>query len=150
MKKFRFSLQTVHNVREMKRENEQLKLAELQAAFNDAAEKLAEAEHLRQKTTDDYSRKLQANELDAFEMDLTVKFLNVLFHRENEARERLADIKQSCRQQGLKVADAAQAVEITSKLREKHRVRHQNELARFEQNNLDEMVSTSFVRKMNQ
>lgn len=147
MKKFKFSLQTVHDVREMRREQEQMKLADLQLKFTEAKEKLAEAEALRQKTAETYSEKLGANDIDAFEMDLTMKFLNVLYHRENEARERLAEIKQSCRNQSRRVADAAQSLEITEKLRRKQILRHQNDVTRAEQTEIDELVSTSFAKK---
>ncbi len=150
MKTFKFSLQSVHDVREMRSETERLKLADLQSEVADATAKLLEAESLRQKATAEYSRKLRENELDAFEMALTTKFLNVLFHREREARQRLANLTQSCQHQSERVAEAAQSLEVTNKLKAKHRARYDAEVDRHEQNNLDEMVSMSYARKISQ
>ena len=49
MKKFKFTLQTVHNVREMQQEKEELVLSERQTEVNQATARLAEIERLHRR-----------------------------------------------------------------------------------------------------
>lgn len=147
MKKFKFSLQPVHNLREAKLEQEQLRLANLQEALAKAFDSLEKAERNRLDATDDYARKIQAGELPSLEFSLMMNYLKTLALRENEARQRVEEARHAFAQQSNRLADAMRDVEATGKLRERQQARHNLELARAEQNALDEMVSINYARQ---
>lgn len=147
MKKFKFTLQPVHNLREAKLEQEQLRLASLQEALAKAFDSLEKAERERLDATDEYARKIQAGELPSLDFSLMMNYLKTLAHREKEARKNLDDAKHACAQQINRLTEAMRDVEATGKLRERQQARHDLELARAEQNTLDEMVSISYARQ---
>ena len=148
MKKFKFTLQTVHNVREMRQEKEKIVLSERQAEVNLAAASVAQIEKLRLEGIEDYARRLNSGEqLNAMEMELNSNhFASLNLHRQ-EAEKVLAQKTQACRQQGETVARAMREVKITDRLRETQKARHQTEFARQEQNNADELVSATYARR---
>lgn len=151
MKKFKFTLQTVHGVRESRQEKEQLILSQLQAETSLALEEIFEIENKRRVALDTYSRRLECGEqIDPLEMELSAKYLVSLDAIEREKRQILAQKKQACARQSAVVAAAAQAVQATAKIRETQRSRHNLELARSEQIALDEMVSVKFARALYQ
>lgn len=150
MKKFKFSLQTVHNLREVKREQEQLKLADLRTKLDDASTQLQAVENKRRETLDKYSEQLQRGEIDAFQMALLTDYLKALSNRETAARENVKLAQQACAHQTKTLAEAARCVEVTAKLHERQRAKFELEAARVEQNNLDEMVSLNFARQLTQ
>lgn len=148
MKKFKFSLQTVHNLRETKREQEQLKLADLRIKLEDASKQLEAVENKRRETLDKYAAKLQQGEVDVFQMSLLTDYLKALSNCETTARENVKIAQQACSNQSKTLAEAARSVEVTTKLHERQRAKFDLESARVEQNNLDEMVSINFARQL--
>lgn len=148
MKKFKFSLQTVHELRESKRDQELSKLAELQNALAQITEELEQAERERHEATENYANKIQAGELLSFEIALMLDYLRSLATREQAARARLEQARQACLSQSRNVAEASREVKVTSALRERHHARHLLEMNRAEQTALDEMVSINFARQM--
>jgi flagellar export protein FliJ len=150
MKKFKFTLQSVHNVREIKQEREELALAQLQTEANRASAQVEAAENARINAYKDYAQRLRTGEIDPVEMALTVKYLNALSTHEQTTRQVLEEKKQACANQSEKVAAAAREVKTTAILRQSQYARHMLELARTEQTALDEMVTTTFARQMSQ
>ena len=149
MKKFEFSLQTVHNVREMRQDKEKIVLSERQAEVNKAAASVAHFEKLRFESIENYSQRLNSGEqLSAREMELNLNHFASLNRLQQEAEKVLEQKKQACLQQGETVADAMREVKITDRLRETQKARHQIEFARQEQNNIDELVSANFARQI--
>jgi flagellar export protein FliJ len=151
MKKFKFSLQSVHELREAKREQEQIKLGELQNQLADARKRLDETQQMRRRANENYAAHITGgNRIDAFELELTVKYLKAL---ENYERQLVADmekLKWRCRQQSETVTFAAREVEATSKLRERQMTRHKLETNRAEQTTLDELAAITFARRLTQ
>ncbi len=151
MKKFKFTLQTVHNVREMKQDKELQILSELQNEAAKAAEQVTEIENLRERAIENYSRRLEAGEqIAAFELELNSNHLSALDRLIREAVQILEAKKQACAQQGKTVAAATQQVKITNQLHDNQKQKHQLEVSRYEQNALDELVSANFARRMSQ
>lgn len=149
MKKFKFTLQTVHNVRQMKQEKEELVLSEKQNEANRAAERLDELERARVDAIEKYTGKMKAGEfLSAYEMELNTNHLAALDRVIREAQADLEQKKRACAAQGEIVAAASREVKITDRLRETQQNRHRLETARQEQNALDELVSANFARQM--
>lgn len=151
MKKFNFTLQTVHNVRELKQEKEQLILGELQTEAAKAADRVSEIERMRFTAIENYANRLEnGGSLNAFEMELTVNHINTLDRLRREAEQNLELKKQACLRQTQNLAAATREVKITNRLRENQQARHRLESDRHEQNALDELVSANFARKMSQ
>ena len=151
MKKFKFKLQTVHNVREMKQEKEQLVLSELQKEAAKAAERVAEIDQLRFKAIANYARRIECGQtIDPYELELNSNHIAALDRLQREAKENLEIKRQACARQSKTVAAAAREVKVTNRLRENQEQRHQLELERQDQNNIDEIVTSNFARRMSQ
>lgn len=149
MKKFNFTLQTVHSVREMRQEKEQLVFSQLQNEAEIVVNQIAEIESRRRTALETYARRLECGEqIDPLEMELSVKYLTSLDLLARHSKQILAEKKQACDKQSEKLAAAAQAVKATAKIRETQRARHHLELARGEQIALDEMVTINFARAL--
>jgi flagellar export protein FliJ len=148
MKKFKFTLQTVHSVRETRQEKESLTLAELRAEAGQAAARVASIEKIRLQTIEDYTLRLHSGEqLNAMEMELNSNHFASLNNLQKEAEKVLQEKKQACLRQVEIVTAAMREVKVTDQLRETQKERHQLEFARLEQNNVDELVSTNFARR---
>jgi flagellar export protein FliJ len=149
MKKFKFTLQTVHNVREMKQEREEQTLAELIGEVNRASERIEQIEKMRREAVEKYTQRLRAGEiLNATELELHAKYFNSLDELQRQAEKDLTLKNQACTVQRAKLADAARQVKITDRLREQQFVRHQLEVEKHQQTALDEIVSAGFARKL--
>jgi flagellar export protein FliJ len=149
VKRFKFRLQTVHDLREMQRESAEQKLAEAGARMAQAGDQLAKIECRLEEAASSYAQSLQSGEVDPFESALHTNFLNSLSQQKSAAREQLAKMKSeydSCRQLAI---EAARAVEATDKLRERQRARYKLETQRTEQNMLDEMAMLLAGRRTN-
>lgn len=150
MKKFKFTLQTVHNVREMRQEKEQLVLAGLQNEAAQAAEQIEKIEEAYILAIENYGHKLgNGKAMNIGEMELDAMYLSALERQKRRAIEILNEKKQACMQQGVKLAATAREVKITDRLRENQVLRHRLETAKHEQTALDEMVSANFARELN-
>jgi flagellar export protein FliJ len=141
MKKFRFSLQTVHDLRETRRDEEERTLALTANAAQEAADQLAETRQAHSRATDVYAARLQSGEIDPFDATLSVNYLASLLKREREDQTRLRDRERVHEAQRTITAEAARAAEATAKLRERQRERHKLESSRAEQEMLDEMAT---------
>jgi flagellar export protein FliJ len=151
MKKFKFTLQAVHNVREIKQEKELLILSELQAEAAKAADRIKEIEQLRSKAIENYARRLESGRaIDPYELELNSNHISALDRLQREAQKTLEMKKQACFRQSKTVEAAVREVKITKRLRETQQARYQLEAGRQEQNNLDELVSANYARQMSQ
>lgn len=148
MKKFKFKLQSLHNVREIKQEKEQAILAKIQQEINELREKIAEIEQMRFTAIENYAGKLKHGEkINPIEMELNSKHISSLDRLKQETLENLADKEKVFSEQVKKVAEAKKEVKITENLREKKLARHRLELANHEQNALDDIVSAKYARQ---
>ena len=149
MKKFEFKLETVHKVREIRQDREAVILAELQEAANQAAQKVARIEAMRQKAIDNYTSRLASGEqLDAREMELNSNHFASLNRLQKDAEVELREKRHLCNQQIGAVTEAMRDVKITDRLRETQAERHRLEYSRQEQNGVDEHVSATFARRI--
>lgn len=149
MKKFKFTLQTVHNVREMKQEKEQAILSDLQTQAAHAADRVNELEQLRFKAIETYGQRLETGEtINAYELELNSNHIADLDRLQQQAQKNLEQKKQACIAQSKSVASAAREVKVTNRLRENQQTRHRLEAVRQEQTALDELVSANYARRM--
>lgn len=150
MKKFKFKLQTVHSVREMRQEKEQFVLAQLQTEANKIREEIERIEQNRTNAIKKYLEKVNSGELiNPAEMELNLRHIADLERRRRELQELLEEKKLACKEQSRKVAEANKKVKITERLRENQQDQYKQELEREEQNSLDEIISANFARRIN-
>src|ERR1043165_3758262 len=95
MKKFRFSLQTVHDLREARRDEAERNLSCKATAAQEAAEQLAETRHTHARASDAFAARLQFGEIDPFEATLSVNYLAALLKREREDYARLEECERA-------------------------------------------------------
>lgn len=149
MKKFVFSLQTVHNVREMRREKEELVLSEMRSEAAKAAADLAVIEKMCIDAIENYTQKMKKGEpMNPFEMELNTKHLTALDRLMRDAQTLLEQKNLACSRQSQIVAVAGREVKITERLRENQQSKHRIELQRSEQTALDELVSANYARRI--
>lgn len=149
MKKFKFSLQTVHNVRELRLKKEEIALSTLRAEVARAEEHLVATERTRFDALENYSRKLNNREpMSPYEMEMHTRHLLSLNGSISEARARVEETKRCFMQQSKVVASAGQAVKITERLRDTQKKLHRIRAERTEQSDQDEMAAARFARQL--
>lgn len=148
MKRFHFPLQTVHNMREMVRDEAEKHLAHAASKVSEAESCLDEAGRSLTSAADIYAERLQSGTIDPHETALRADYIASLARREQEARARLTQLERELEERRLVVVEAARAAEATSKLRERQLARHTLEASRQEQNMLDEMATVSSARRL--
>lgn len=151
MKKFKFTLQSVHKVREMREENEQMELSRLNADADSVAERIHQIEVLRHEAIEKYTARLNSgNAVNAFELEMNSNHISNLDRLKREAIDLLEQKKKACVRQQENVASANRAVKITSRLRETQETKHRAEVNKNEQSAADELVSAKYARQMTQ
>lgn len=149
MKKFKFTLEAVHTVRELKKEQELSVLSQLQTDAARAAEQIELLEQAYQRALESYSRKLHGGAaLHIGEMELEALHIAALEGRKRRAAEVYEEKKRACAAQRLRLAAATREVKVTNRLRETQAQRHRHEADRHEQIALDELVSANYARQM--
>jgi flagellar export protein FliJ len=147
MKKFRFTLQTVHDLREARRDEAERALFRAASAARAASEQLEETKQTHLRATETYAAKLQEGEIDPFDALLSINYLASLNRRERETHAQLEELEKAREAQRALTAAAAREAEATSRLRQRQRERHHLELARYEQEMLDEMATLAQARQ---
>jgi flagellar export protein FliJ len=140
MKKFKFSLQTVHSVRELKRDSAERELAEANVELSKARGHLDEVLGLRQKAVDRYCELHQSRQIEATSVVMHTNYIGSLMELERLARRKIAENERHVANKRKSLVEASRQSEATANLRERQLERHTFEAARQEQNLLDEMA----------
>lgn len=149
MKKFKFTLQTVHKVRELKSEQENLTLSGLQGEAKEAERRVEHIEDLRNEAVEQYLTRISSGErLNPLEMELNANHFASLNNLQREAQVAVDQKHEAVRQQLESVKAARIDVKITDKLRDDQKRRYELEANRREQRNLDELVTAKFARRV--
>lgn len=138
MKKFRFSLQTVHNLRESRRDEAERGLAHAASAVTAAVAALEAIQKLRGELEEQISK--STGPLCIADLSLRMNYLDALSRREAEAKTHLARLEQERDRHREDALAAARDAEVTEQLRARRHARHVEEHARLEQDQLDEMA----------
>jgi flagellar export protein FliJ len=147
MRKFKFTLQTVHKVRELKNEREKLTLSELQNEAAQADSRVEHIEAMRSEAVENYLGRVNSGKhLNALEMELSARHFASLNFLQKDAQKTADEKRLDCARQLEKVQAATVDVKVTDKLRHDQQRRHRFEADRQEQMNVDEIVSTKFAR----
>lgn len=151
MKKFCFSLQSVHDLRLNRREQAERALADKDREVQEAAARLADLENKRATAMRAYAELMRMTDApDAQEIALRADYIALLERRENDARQRLAQLERERDGLRQKVIEAAREAETTEKLREHQYAQYVRETLRLEQKLLDELAMLRVARRMTQ
>lgn len=144
MKRFKFRLQTVHNLREQQRDEAERAL--LKATAEVAAGEAALEEMQRQREVAETKMARATGQVYAEELALQLDYLDFLAQRERALQARLAELERNREAMRENALNAARDAEVTSQLKQRQKERYEAELAIAEQNFLDEMA-TNIVRR---
>jgi flagellar export protein FliJ len=144
MKRFKFRLETLHHLREQRREAAERQLAQAAAAVLAATAALEEIQ--RQRDALETKLTQTTGVVQAAELAMQLDYIQLLDQRETEARAQLAARereREACRAAAL---HAARDAEVTEQLRVRQQARHNAEVARAEQELLDELAVSAHWR----
>jgi flagellar export protein FliJ len=145
MKRFKFSLETVHNLREMRRDEAERQLEQSAAQVSAARAVVEQIEQHRDAVETELAR--ATGPLCTHELALQVSYLEFLNQREQETQQHLAVLEGQHEAQCETTLTAARAAEVTEQLRARQQARHATAVARVEQLLLDEIAIAATLRK---
>ena len=145
MKRFKFSLEAVHNLRELQRDEAERQLEQSAAKVSAARTVVEQIEQHRDTIETEIAR--ATGPLCANELALQVSYLEFLNQREQETQQHLAELEQQHEAQRETTLAAARAAEATEQLRTRQQARHTAEVARVEQLLLDEIAIATTQRE---
>jgi flagellar export protein FliJ len=144
MKRFKFSLEAVHNLRELQRDEVERQLARAAAIASAAETAIEEIERHRAEIETRLAGLI--GELNAVEAAWQSNYLIVLAEREGQAKEHLAQLERERETHRQNVIVATREAEVTGQLRARQKARHEADVARAEQILLDEMAIITALR----
>ena len=144
MKRFQFSLETVHNLRELRRDEAERQLAQAAAVVLAAATVIEEMEHHRDAAEAKLASATGA--VNAAELAWQSNYLALLSQREIEARTQLEALERERESKRENVVATTREAKVTGQLHARQYARHTADAARAEQNLLDEMAIAATLR----
>ena len=147
MKRFKFSLQTVHDLRESRQEAAERELATANSELYRANAQLQEVVRSRQKALERYMLLYQSREIEVSMIAAHTDFIGSLFQREREAKAHILEVEKRFETKRQAVTEAMRDTETTSKLRDHQRKNHELQSNRDEQSMLDEMAVMAVARR---
>lgn len=148
MKRFKFSLQAVHNVREIRRDAAERALAAVAAELQGAQEHLERVLTRRQSAMNNYLLLHQAHKVEAATFATHTDYIGSLILLERRARALILQVEERIASKRQVLTEASRQTETTANLRERQRERHHLESAQHEQKVLDEMATIAVARRL--
>lgn len=148
MKRFKFSLQTLHDLREQEREEAERALAQAAAEVTQAAARVEELRAAINEAVLAYAASLQTKELKPHEAQMHTEYLVTLDQQLAAARAHHTACERQREVRLQELVKASAAAEATTKLREQYYARYVAELAREEQTLMDELATIAAARRL--
>ncbi|MBS1809321.1 MAG: flagellar export protein FliJ [Acidobacteria bacterium] len=148
MKRFKFSLQTLHDLREQERETAERELGKAIAAVAEATAKIEALLNAIVQAVAAHAANLRVKEVNAREAQMHTEYIATLEQQLAEARACHAALEREREVKLQELIKASAAAEATAKLREQYYARYISELAREEQNLMDELATIATVRRL--
>lgn len=147
MKKFKFTLQSVHRVRAAQQDREVAALDRLRQQAEQDARSLADVISKHCDAVEAASKRFAAGEhIDPFELAASYDHIASLEQARRDAEAVLENSRRACEVQREKVEQAARDVKVTENLKEKQMIKHRSEVSRAEQGVIDELTSATIAR----
>ena len=147
MKRFQFRLQSVHDLRQQRRDEAASALGAAAARVDAARRHLTSANEARLRVTSEYLSSLEAECFDPRSAALRSSFLAHLAQRESEAAAKLAAAEREHDGVLRTAVESARAAETTTRLRERQQALHAESAARSQQQALDELATLGAARR---
>ncbi len=148
MKRFKFTLQTLHDLREQERLTAERALGHATAAVAQAAAQTEELLKTIVQAVATHAAKLRTKEPNPHEAEMHTEYIATLERQLAAARTRHAALEREREVKLQEFIKASAAAEATAKLREQYYARYVSELLREEQNLMDELATIATVRRM--
>ena len=148
MKRFHFSLQAVHNVREMRRDAARVRTCCCGRGTARCKTQLETVLRQRQSAMDKYLVLQQSTEIEAATFASHTDYIGSLLLLERQARATILQVEEKITIKRQFLTEASRQTETTANLRERQRARHRLETAQHEQKVLDEMAVVSVTRRL--
>ena len=148
MKRFNFTLQTVHNVREIRRDAAERALAAVAVELQAAQMQLETVQRQRHSAMEKYVLLHQSREIEAALFASHTDYIGSLGLRERQARVVILQVEEKITVKRKVLTEASRQTETTANLRERQRERHHHEMAQHEQKILDEMAVVATTRRL--
>jgi flagellar export protein FliJ len=144
MKRFKFELESVLQVRQESHEAAKIELSNAAAAADDARDQLERLQDIR-KIQESRLRK-QSTLADPNALFLHSAYLDALSHRERRQSETLQHLEEERSLRQTAAVEAAQEAQIIEKIRERQYQTHRQLVLQHEQAELDEAAILAFGR----
>lgn len=144
MKRFKFSLATVHSLREQRKDATERELGRAAAAVVSAIE--AADAIARQRDAHEAKLAHLTGQVYAEDLLMELNYLGLLAQREEEARQHVATLERERERCRTVAVTAAREAEVTEQLRQRQQARYAAETARVEQEMLDELSISAHWR----
>jgi flagellar export protein FliJ len=148
MKRFQFSLEAVHNVREMQRDAAERALAAENADLQAAQLRLDQLICQRQSAMANYLLLHQSTEIEVAHFASHTDFLGSLAMLERQARIKILQVEERITLKRQALTEASRQTKTTSNIRDRQRERYHQEIAQHEQKALDEMAVVAIARRL--
>ena len=148
MKRFQFSLEAVHNVREMRRDAAERAMAAVAAELQGAQAQLEQVLRQRQSAMANYVLLHQSTVIEAAHFASHTDYLGALVLHERQARITILQVEQKLTVKRQALTEASRQTKTTENIRERQRERHHMEIAQHEQKALDEMAVVAVARRL--
>lgn len=144
MKKFKFRLQVVLDMREKELEERQMEMAKIVAALNQQQEKLQNIIQHQQDNTQRQEALATAENLDIFQLEEHRTFgIKLVTDAKNQERI-IANTKALLLRKQQDVQEAHRKVEVLKKLKEKQEKEYYKEFLKAEMKEIDDITSARF------
>ena len=144
MKKFKFRLQVVLNMRESELEQRQMEMARIVSALNQQQEKLQGIFLSQDRNTEEMEALYSSEELDIMQIEAHRTFgLKLIVDAKNQERI-IENTKNILKHKQKEVLEAHKKVEILKKLKEKQEKEFYKEFLQAEVKEIDDMTSARF------
>ena len=148
MKRFKFSLQTLHDLHEQERSDAEHALAQAAAEVAAAAAHIEVLRDTINQALAALTVNLQTKAPNAREAEMHAEYLTTLDKRLATARAHYANCERHRETKLQELIKASAAAEATTKLRQQYYNHYVAELAREEQTLMDELATIATVRRM--
>lgn len=144
MKKYKFRLQVVLDMREKELEQRQMEMAKIVSALNQQQEKLQDIFRAQEKNTGEMEALYTAEELDIMQIEAHRDFSIKLVNDARNQERIIENTKAILQRKQEEVKKAHQQVEILKKLKEKQEKEFYKEFLHLEMKEIDDITSARF------
>lgn len=147
MKQFKYSLQAVHDVREIQRDHAEIQVGRVVSELTQTVLLLESVIETRKRAAEEVRKLHNSPTIEPAIAATHSEYLNSLILRERELRKRVSEVEQRVATERQNLTERCRDAKVTAKICDRQRTRHQLETARWEQKSLDEIAVAAVARR---